>query len=203
MRVNADVVEHQAPAGENAARANSAGDADGENTANIKDSADNSRFAWTRMVAFGVLPVLALLLAAAAGFLKWQDTSIRGSDVAAQQSVRAATDSTVALLSYGPETVEKDLEAARNRLTGNFRDSYSSLIRDIVIPGSLQKQISAVATVPAAASVSASPNHAVVLVFVNQTTTIGADAPSDSASTVRVTMDKVGEQWLISQFDPI
>jgi len=119
------------------------------------------------------------------------------------ESVRVATDGTVALLSYKPDTVEKDLGAARDRLAGNFRDSYTSLTRDVVIPGSKQKQISAVATVPAAASVSAIENHAVVLVFVNQTVVIGNGAPTDTASTVRVTLDRIHGRWLISQFDPV
>jgi Mce-associated membrane protein len=72
-----------------------------------------------------------------------------------------------------------------------------------VIPGAKQKQISAVATVPAMASVSADPRHAVVLVFVNQTVVVGQDAPTDTASSVRVTLDKVGDRWLISKFDPV
>ena len=118
------------------------------------------------------------------------------------ESVRVATDGTVALLSYKPETVEKDLGAARDRLAGNFKDSYTSLTRDVVIPGSKQKQISAVATVPAAASVSVTENHAVVLVFDNQTVVIGNDAPTDTA-TVRVTLDRIHGRWLISQFDPV
>ena len=66
-----------------------------------------------------------------------------------------------------------------------------------------QKQISATATVPAAASVSATENHSVVLIFVNQTVIVGHDAPSDTASTVRVTLDRVGGRWLISGFEPI
>lgn len=65
----------------------------------------------------------------------------------------------------------------RESLTGKFRDSYTALINDLVIPGSKEKKITAVATVPAAASVSASQNHAVALVFVNQTIIIGSDAP--------------------------
>jgi Mce-associated membrane protein len=73
----------------------------------------------------------------------------------------------------------------------------------VVIPGATQKQISAVATVPAAASVSATENHAVVLVFVNQTVTVGTGAPTDTASSVRVTLDKVADRWLISGFDPV
>ncbi|NDJ88149.1 hypothetical protein DQP56_01160 [Mycolicibacter senuensis] len=161
------------------------------------------RIAWLRAMAFGVLPALALLLAIGIGFAKWQDSSARAADVAAIESVAAARDATVAILSYRPDSVEEELGAARDRLTGQFRDSYIQLTQDVVIPGAKQKQISAVATVPAAASVSASGKHAVVLVFVNQTTIVGQDAPTATASSVRVVLDKIGGRWLISGFDPI
>ncbi|MDT5211563.1 MAG: Mce-associated rane protein, partial [Mycobacterium sp.] len=163
---------------------------------------------WARVLAFRVLPAVALLLALGAGYLKWMDNSARVDDITdsnspAQQAMQAAKDSTIALLSYKPDTVEQQLGAARDLLTGDFRDSYTSLTHDVVIPGAKQKQISAVATVPAVASVSAKPGHAVVLVFVNQTVIVGQDAPSDTASSVRVTLDKVGDRWLISKFDPV
>ena len=160
------------------------------------------RFSWARVLACGVLPGLALALAMAAGFLKWH-ASLEETDMSRIESVQAARDSTVALLSYRPDTVEQDLGAARDRLTGQFKDSYTSLTRDVVIPGAKQKQISAIATVPAAASVSAGLNHAVVLVFVNQTTTVGTSVPTDTASSVRVTLDKIDGRWLISGFDPV
>jgi Mce-associated membrane protein len=158
---------------------------------------------WTRVFAFGVLPAVALLLALGAGYLKWMDNSVRNSETARIESVQTAKDSTIALLSYKPDTVEQQLGAARDLLTGDFRDSYTSLTNDVVIPGAKQKQISAVATVPAVASVSAKPNQAVVLVFVNQTVIVGKDAPTDTASSVRVTLDKVGDRWLIAKFDPV
>jgi Mce-associated membrane protein len=139
------------------------------------------RIAWSRVLAFGLLPAVALLIASAAAFLKWEDLSSREGDTARIESVQAARDSTIALLSYRPDTVEKDLGAARERLTGNFRDSYTSLTHDVVIPGAKQKQISAIATVPAASSVLASETHAVVMVFVNQTVIVGQDAPTDTA----------------------
>ena len=161
------------------------------------------RIQWPRVFAFGVLPAVALLLALGAGYLKWMDNSVRDSEIARDQSVQAAKDSTIALLSYKPDTVEQQLGAARDLLTGDFRDSYTSLTNDVVIPGAKQKQISAVATVPAMASVSADPRHAVVLVFVNQTVIVGQDAPTDTASSVRVTLDKVGDRWLIAKFDPV
>src|SRR5271168_4685658 len=141
-----------------------------------------------------MLPVVALLLAAAAGFLKWQDWWIRSSGAAAIESVSAAKESTVAFLSYQPDSVDKDLGAARDRLTGKFKDSYTQLVHDVLIPGAKKDHISAIATVPASASVSATPNHAVALVFVNQTVTVGNDAPTDTAPTVRVISDKSGNR---------
>jgi Mce-associated membrane protein len=156
-----------------------------------------------RGFAYIILPAVALLLAAAAGYLKWADGTARDAEVYRSQSVQAAIDSTVAMLSYRPDTVAQNLAAARDRMTGAFRDSYSSLTHDVVIPGAKQRQISAVATVPAAASVSATATHAVVLVFVDQTTIIGNDPPSDSTSSVKVTLEKVHDRWLISQFDPV
>ncbi len=147
---------------------------------------------------------LALVLALTAGFFKWQDNSVRDADKARAESVQVAKDSTVALLSYKPDTVEQQLGAARDLLTGEFQESYSSLTHDVVIPGAKQKQISAVATVPpAAASVSADPNHAVVLVFVNQTVVVGGrrahrhglQCPGDAGEARR--------PLLIAKFDPV
>jgi len=149
------------------------------------------------------LIAVALLLAPVTGYLKWQDVSARDSQVASAEAVRAAIDGTIALLSYKPETVEKDLDAARTRMTGTFLNAYTSLTHDVVIPGAKQKQVSAVATVPAAASVRATADHAVVLLCVNQAVVVGQDASTTTASSVRVSLDKIGGRWLISQFDPV
>jgi Mce-associated membrane protein len=162
----------------------------------------SNRFSWTRLLV-AVLPVLALILALGVGYLKWLDGTARESRAAAEQSIRAASDSTIAILSYKPETVDRDLKAAADRLAEPFRQQYTQLVNDVVAPGAKQQHITAVATVPAAASVSATGKHAVVLVFVDQITTIGNDAPTQSTSSVRVNLEKVDGRWLISQFDPV
>jgi Mce-associated membrane protein len=161
------------------------------------------RVDWARVFAFGVIPAIALLLALGAGYLKWQDNSVRNADTAAAESVQVAKDSTIAMLSYKPDTVEQQLNDARNLLTGEFQESYTGLINDVVIPGAKEKQITAVASVPAAASVSADTDKAVVLVFVNQTVAVGQEPPTDSTSSVRVTLERVDGRWLISEFDPV
>jgi Mce-associated membrane protein len=193
---------------EEAEKADDATEAADESTESAEPEKPKRRIQWARVFAYGVLPGLALLLAMGAGFLKWQDDSARLADLnntksPADQAMQAAKDSTIALLSYKPDTVEQQLTAARDLLTADFRDQYTSLTNDVVIPGAKQKQISAVATVPATALVSADPRHAVVLVFVNQTVIVGQSAPTDTASSVRVTLDKIGNRWLIAKFDPV
>src|SRR5690242_5299770 len=94
---------------------------------------------WQKVIVYGVVPGLALIAAAGLGWLKWVDGRDREAQVAAGESVAAAKDSTVAMLSYQPDDVDKMLEGAQSRLTGSFRDSYAQLIRDVVIPGAKEK----------------------------------------------------------------
>lgn len=191
VSLGADIV---GPADESTGDAASTGPADPKAAPHAK---------WLRRVAFGLLPALALLLAAAAGYLKWQDSVARSSETAGIEAVAVAKDTTMAMLSYQADTVEKDLVAASERLTGKFKDSYSQLIHDVVIPGATKEHISAVATVPAAALVSATPGHAVVLVYVDQTVVVGTGAPTETASALRVTLDRQDSGWFISDFAPV
>jgi Mce-associated membrane protein len=43
----------------------------------------------------------------------------------------------------------------------------------------------------------------VALLFVNQTVTVGSDASTETASSVRVTLERVGQRWLVSNFEPV
>lgn len=156
-----------------------------------------------RRLVHGMLPWLALVLAVGAGYLAWQGGSARIAEKAAETSVHAAIDSTVAMLAYRPDSVEKDLSSAADNLTGKFREEYTRLINEVVIPGSKEKHISSVVAVPAAATMSATGTRAEVLVFVNQTILVGDDAPTFTASTVHVTLERIHDRWLISQFEPI
>lgn len=133
------------------------------------------------------------------------DFDVRSENTASEAEEDSADESDEADASSDaePDTVDQQLGSARGLLTGDFKNSYTSLTTDVVIPGAKQKQISAAASVPAVASVSATPTHAVVLVFVNQTVVVGTDAPTDTASSVKVTLDKISGRWLVSAFDPI
>jgi Mce-associated membrane protein len=154
---------------------------------------------WTAALLLAVV-----LLAAGASWLFWNAGVHREAERGGANAAQAARDSIVAISSYQPATVGETLgAAARDRLTGKFFDDYTQLVKTVVAPESIAKKITAAATVPAVAVVSAEPRHVVVLAYVDQTRTAGSGAPEKATSTVRVTMDNVDGRWLISDFEPI
>ena len=150
----------------------------------------------------------ALLVApvAAAGSVYWLIyRPDRLTNAASQQRVTdAAREGTVALLSYAPETLDKDLATAKSHLTGEFLKYYSDFTDKIVAPAAKQKGVKTEATVARAAVSEMQPDHAVVLVFVNQVTT-SKDRPDPALATssVLVTMVNQDGRWLISEFNPV
>ncbi|MCX2931295.1 hypothetical protein ORI20_13500 [Mycobacterium sp. CVI_P3] len=116
----------------------------------------------------------------------------------------AARDGTVALLSYAPDTLDKDLANAKSHLTGEFLKYYSQFTDQIVAPAAKQKGVKTEATVQRAAVSELNPDMATVLVFVNQVTT-SKDRPDPALSTsaVVVKLTKTDGRWLISEFNPV
>jgi Mce-associated membrane protein len=118
--------------------------------------------------------------------------------------VGAATQGSVALLSYAPDTVDHDLAAAQSNLTGEFLTYYGEFAKQIVAPATKQRGVQTTATVVRAAPAEVNPDDAKVLVFLNQIT-VSRDSPDpvQAASSVMVGLAKVDGRWLISSFDPI
>ncbi len=150
------------------------------------------------------VPILVVLLSLSAVWLFWDASERRSAERAGNEAVLAALDSIVAILSYQPGTAERDLEAtAQDRLTGQFLDDYTQLIRTVVVPNAIREDVTAAARVPAAAVVSAEPGRVVVLAYVDLTTAAGKAAPIETNSSVRVSMERVDGRWLIAGFEPI
>ena len=97
-------------------------------------------------------------------------------DAAAQRAIQAASDGTVAALSYSSESMDRDFAKARSHLTGDFLAYYDKFTKEIVIPTVQQKHLVQTAAVVRAAVSELGPDSAVVLVFLNETTT-GKDKP--------------------------
>ncbi len=178
------------------------GDISGESA--VPDTATGG----TRRRPWLALVLAALLVASAAGagsVYWWIYRPDQQTNAAAQQRVTdAARDGTVALLSYAPETLDKDLATAKSHLTGEFLKYYSDFTDKIVAPAAKQKGVKTEATVARAAVSEMQPDRAVVLVFVNQVTT-SKDRPDPALATssVLVTMVNQDGRWLISEFNPI
>lgn len=129
----------------------------------------------------------------------------RQSDTAAAQSaVDAASSGTVGLLSYAPETLDRDMDRARTLMTGGFLTYYGKFTNDVVAPAVRTKGIKASAQVLNAALMEIRSNEAKVLVFLNQeTVSWDRPEPARTASTVVVSLTKTGNEWLVSALDPI
>lgn len=153
--------------------------------------------------------LLAALLAVAAvvaGSVYWflyRPDQLTGA-AAQQQVLDAAKAGTEALLSYSPDTLDKDLAEAKSHLTGNFLDHYSKFTDDVVVPAAKQRGVKTEASVARAGVSQMKAGQAEVLVFVNQVSTSKErPTPALSTSSVLVTMVKSGGQWLISEFNPV
>ena len=158
-----------------------------------------------RRVALALLvSVAAAAVALAAGLWYVEYRPDRDTDAAAAKSaISAATDGTMAVLSYSPATLDRDFAAAKSRLTGDFLSYYNRFTEQIVAPAAKQKSVQTSAVVLRAAVSELRPDSAVVLVFVNQTTASkDRPQPTLTPSSVIVTLTKVGGKWLISSFDP-
>ena len=140
----------------------------------LKPTKPKRRINWSRVFAFGVLPAAGAAAGAGRGLPEVEGQFGRATARShASSRCRPPRTARSRCCRTSPTPWSSSSARARDLLTGDFRDSYTSLTNDVVIPGAKQKQISAVATVPAVASVSADPRHAVVLVFVNQTVIVG------------------------------
>lgn len=153
--------------------------------------------------------VLALLLLVSGGLAAWlyftaYQPGKQTDAAAAQAAITAAREGTVALLSYKPETLDQDFTTAKSHLTGDFLNYYESFTREIVTPAAKEKAVTTTADVMGAAVSELHRDSAVVLVFVNQTTTSkDRPDPAMSASTVLVSLTKADGRWLITSFDPV
>ena len=157
-------------------------------------------------VALAVLVVLCVAAASVAAWLYFSQyrPNQESGPAAAQSALQAAKDGTVALLTYAPDTLDTDLDAAKSHLTGEFLKYYSQFTDQIVRPAAAEKQVETTATVVRAAVSEIHPDRATVLAFVNQTT-LSAERPDPELanSSVLINLTKVDGKWLISEFKPV
>jgi len=182
---------------------------------NDPDGADSTAAPGRRLSAAAIPPipviplVLVLALLAAGGLAAWLYFSEYRPDeqtdaAVAQSAVDAARSGTMALLSYKPDTLDKDVAAAKSHLSGDFLNSYDEFTKQILSPAAKEKAVATTAQVVGAAATDVRPDSAVVLVFVNQVSTSRERPdPAMASSSVLVSLTKADGGWLITKFDPL
>lgn len=160
----------------------------------------NSRF---------VAATLVVLLLISGGFASWiyfkQYRPDQQTDPSVKRAVAAsASDGTTALLSYSADTLDQDFASAKSHLAGDFLNYYVQFTQQSVGPAARERSMKTTARVTGAAVSELHPDSAVVLVFVDQTTTT-KDSPQPTLviSNVWVTMTRINGKWLITKFSPI
>nr|WP_232007202.1 hypothetical protein [Mycobacterium intermedium] len=124
-------------------------------------------------------------------------------DAAAQRAIQVASDGAVAVLTYSPDNLDRDIARAKSYLTGDFLAYYTKFSEQIAALA-LQNQVTQTAKVLRAAVSEIHADTAVVLVFLNQTVSSrGKPEPQTTANIAQVTVVKVDGSWLISKMDPL
>jgi Mce-associated membrane protein len=165
---------------------------------------------WRRQITVKPIPVILILLLLISGgvtawlYFQYRLPDERSSPTVARAAISAASDGTVALLSYSPDSLDKDFATAKSHLSGDFLSYYDQFTQQIVGPAAKAKSLKTSARVMRAAVQELRPDSAVVLLFVDQSTSSkDTPEPSMSASSVLVNLALVDGKWLITKFTPV
>jgi Mce-associated membrane protein len=144
----------------------------------------------------GLLGVLAVVCAAAA-LWAWQtgdDTAVEDATSSAQS---AAEQAIVPVLSYDYANLEADQKRAQTYLTTSYRKDYDQLF-GVIADNAPSTRTKVTAEVIASGIVRSGKDRVDVLVFVDRPTTNKlTPEPVTYKDQVTVTMQKVGDDWLI------
>ncbi|MDQ1722071.1 MAG: Mce-associated rane protein [Pseudonocardiales bacterium] len=166
-------------------------------------AADRARRAPPWLVA-----VLAVALLALAGLDGWLLTSQPASGSRAQrdQALSTAKSAVPLILSYDYRHFDSDVSAAKARLTGRAVTDYVQAMTKTIEPTASEVHAVVQAQTDGAGveAVSSNGDQVTVVVFGEQkVTNTSLTAPRIDLFRVRVTLDRVHGQWLVSKFDQI
>jgi Mce-associated membrane protein len=159
-----------------------------------------------------ILSVVLVAGLTAVGVLGWQYREARATEQARVQALAAARTAAPVVLSYDHRHLDRDFARARALLTGKFREEYGRTTKTVVGPTAKKYEGVVKASVvrppgggaPAASVVSASPDRAVVLLFVNQVTeSTQVTGSRVDLNRVRMTVDRTPDGWKVSAVDAL
>ena len=166
-----------------------------------------SRLRWLprgRRLVVTVLSVVIVAFAVLAGVFFFQYRSAQADQTARDEALAAAKTHAAQMLSYDYRSFDSQLAASLNGATGGFRDEFQQLMSQVVAPTAKQQQVVTTSTVAAASVVGGGGDKVTVLLFVDQSTTAkDQQGAKVGLSNVRMDMQRVGDQWLVSNMQPV
>lgn len=155
-------------------------------------------------LAMVIALALLLVLAATAALLTVRARGEDQAERARAEAQAAAERHAVTLLSYDHRHLDRDFARAREVVTGPFADDYATTTERVVRPSAEEVKAVVTAEVASSAVVRAGENRAVVLLFVDQTTTsTRLEGPKVDLNRVRITLVRSGGEWLVSGVDAL
>lgn len=149
----------------------------------------------------GGLAALVVTLAAACGYLGWQNKAERDVAAAAAGAQQAATAYAVTLTSVDSNDLDANFAAVLDGATGEFRDIYSASstkLRQLLI----EHRATGHGVVIDSAVKSAGRDEAVVLLFVDQTiSNTEVPDPRIDHSRMLMTMQRTPDGWKASKVE--
>ncbi|MFI1663016.1 hypothetical protein ACH41A_11035 [Streptomyces wuyuanensis] len=176
------------------------------------DGPERRRSPRRRTAICAVLAVLTVAGLVVAAVLGTAYANGRQADEGRAGALAAARKAAPAVLSYDHRHLDRDFAAARGHLTGPFLEEYRRTTTKVVAPTAKKYQGVVTASVvtppgggsPAASVVSASPDRAVVLLFVNQVTrSTRVDGPRVDLNRVRMELTRTSGGWKVSAVDAL
>ncbi|MGD6746960.1 hypothetical protein ACOKM3_34630 [Streptomyces sp. BH106] len=164
-----------------------------------------------RTLAWFTLPLVLVAALVATGVLGLRYRDGVRAEQARTEALVAARKAAPVVLSYDYRHLDRDFAAARDRLTGDFRDEYRRTTSKAVGPtakkyhGIVRATVAQVSGAAPAASVkSTSAERAVVILFVNQMTrSTRISGPRVDLNRVRMTMTRTADGWKVSGVDAL
>ena len=161
----------------------------------------------TRGWPFLVAAVLAALLVAGlatAAVLYYRVQESEDAASARREAVAAARSHAQSILSYDHRSLDANFARAEKVLTGTFKRDYARTTSTVVRPSAEQYKVVVKAEVTATSVIRATATRAVVLLYVDQTTTsTRLEGPKVDLNRVRMTLVEDDGQWLVSELDAL
>jgi Mce-associated membrane protein len=154
-------------------------------------------------VTVAVLTIVVIALAVATILLLFQWHGDQTTSNAESGASAAAAKDVPALLSYESQTIAADIAKAKADCTPQFASTYGQAMASQVKQTAAKNHVDTETTVSDTSVASSASGKVTLLVFISSQTKTDAKAESVLNDTaVKVTMQKVGGAWLVSNLVP-